>query len=70
VYRALGLRRYRRIWLAMMDGHDAPVGAAIAYRGPLGFNLSFLENRCDVLLDPAYSGRARGAVPPDRRPGR
>jgi hypothetical protein len=62
VYRAVGLRRYRRIWLAMMDGHDAPVGAAIAYRGPLGFNLSFLENRCEVLLDPALTGDRAGSV--------
>ena len=29
-----------------------PVGAAIAFRGPLGINFSFLENRCDLLLHP------------------
>jgi len=28
------------------------VGAAIAYRGPLGVNFSYLENRCDLLLHP------------------
>jgi len=27
-------------------------GAAIAYRGPLGVNFSYLENRCDLLLHP------------------
>jgi hypothetical protein len=64
-YRALGLRRYRRVWLAYgaagpngtigPAGQHRPIGAAIAYRGPLGFNLSFLENRCDLLLDPALA---------------
>src|SRR6267143_637968 len=29
------------------------VGAAIAYRGPLGLNFSYLENRCDLLLHPS-----------------
>jgi hypothetical protein len=57
LYRMVGLRRYRRIWVAW-DG-DRPVGAAIAWRGPLGFNFSFLENRCDLLLDPE--------LPPSRR---
>jgi hypothetical protein len=39
------------VWLAY--GHrDEPIGAAIAYRGPLGLNLSFIENRCDLLLHP------------------
>lgn len=52
LYARVGLRRYRRVWLAMLPGHDLPVGAAIAYRGPLGFNFSFLENRCDLLLSP------------------
>jgi hypothetical protein len=28
------------------------VGAAIVYRGPLGVNFSFIENRCDLLLHP------------------
>lgn len=55
LYARVGLRRYRRVWLAMLPGHDLPVGAAIAYRGPLGFNFSFLENRCDLLLSPALT---------------
>jgi NAD(P)H-dependent flavin oxidoreductase YrpB (nitropropane dioxygenase family) len=52
LYARVGLRRYRRIWLARMPGHEMPVGAAIAYRGPLGLNFSFLENRCDLILSP------------------
>ena len=32
---------------------STPLAAAIAWRGPLGLNFSFLENRCDVLVDPA-----------------
>ena len=31
------------------------MGAALAYRGPLGFNFSFLENRCDLLLSPTLT---------------
>lgn len=53
LYRLVGLRRYRRIWLASTKGGE-PVAAAIAYRGPLGMNFSFLENRCDLLLSPGW----------------
>jgi hypothetical protein len=49
LYRLVGLRRYRRIWMALTRT-GLPVAAAIAYRGPLGLNFSFLENRCDLLL--------------------
>jgi hypothetical protein len=56
-YRTVGLRRYRRIWRA-----DSPagrcVGAALAHRGPLGLNFSFLENRCDLIVDQALSEQA------------
>ena len=52
LYATVGLRRYRRVWLARTPGSDRLAGAALAYRGPLGLNLSFLENRCDLLLDP------------------
>ena len=48
LYRRVGLRRTRHVWLAYRQ--KWPVGAAIAYRGPLGLNFSFLENRCDLLL--------------------
>lgn len=53
IYTRVGLRRYRRIWLAWNSGSETPVGAALVYRGPLGLNLSFLENRCDLLLAPS-----------------
>jgi len=44
------LRRTRHVWLAYRRYTDEPIGAAIAYRGPLGINFSYLENRCDLLL--------------------
>lgn len=53
LYRRVGLRRTRHVWLAYRKGTDEPIGAALAYRGPLGLNFSFLENRCDLLL-PSY----------------
>ena len=51
-YRRVGLRRTRSVWLAYDKQKDEPIGAAIAYRGPLGINFSYLENRCDLLLHP------------------
>ena len=55
LYRTVGLRRTRHVWLAYRAGSDEVLGAALAYRGPLGLNFSFIENRCDLLLDPAVS---------------
>lgn len=55
LYRRVGLRRTRQVWLAYRKGTDQPIGAALAYRGPLGLNFSFLENRCDLLLIPNLS---------------
>jgi len=52
LYRRVGLRRTRHVWLAFKENKEEPVGAAIAYRGPLGLNFSYLENRCDLLLHP------------------
>ena len=52
LYRRVGLRRTRHIWLAYKGNREEPVGAAIVYRGPLGLNFSYLENRCDLLLHP------------------
>ena len=52
LYREVGLRRTRRVWLAYRDYKDDPIGAVIAYRGPLGLNFSYIENRCDLLLHP------------------
>jgi len=53
LYRRVGLRRTRHVWLAYRGNKEEPVGAAIAYRGPLGLNFSYLENRCDLLLHPS-----------------
>jgi hypothetical protein len=55
LYRHVGLRRTRHVWLAYRwnRNKEEPIGAAIAYRGPLGLNFSYLENRCDLLLHPA-----------------
>jgi hypothetical protein len=62
LYRSVGLRRTRQVWLAYRDNTDQPVGAAVAYRGPLGLNFSFIENRCDLLLHPALSAADAAAV--------
>src|SRR6266403_1701421 len=52
LYRSVGLRRTRHVWLAYRANKEEPIGAAIVYRGPLGMNFSYLENRCDLLLHP------------------
>jgi hypothetical protein len=52
LYRTVGLRRTRQVWLAYRRYNEEPIGAVIAYRGPLGVNFSYIENRCDLLLDP------------------
>ena len=62
LYRSVGLRRTRRIWLAYRRGTDEAAGAAIAYRGPLGLNFSFIENRCDLLLHPSLLETDAAAV--------
>jgi hypothetical protein len=49
-YQEVGLRRYRRAWLALDRESGRRLGAIIAYRGPLGFNFSFLESRADLLV--------------------
>lgn len=51
-YQEVGLRRYRRVFLATAPGRLDPVGMAVAYRGPLGLSFSFLENRCELWIDP------------------
>ncbi|MCC6228315.1 MAG: nitronate monooxygenase [Phycisphaerales bacterium] len=55
-YKEIGLRRYRRVFLASMRGMSDPVGLAVAYRGPLGLSFSFLENRCELWLDATLDG--------------
>jgi hypothetical protein len=62
LYRRVGLRRTRQVWLAYRSGSDQPAGAVLAYRGPLGLNFSFLENRCDLLLHPGLSAVDAAAV--------
>lgn len=63
LYRRVGLRRTRRVWLAYKGYKEEPIGAAIAYRGPLGLNFSYLENRCDLLLHPSLpESEALGVV--------
>jgi hypothetical protein len=52
LYQAVGLRRTRQVWLAYRKGSPRAIGAVLAYRGPLGLNFSFLENRCDLLVSP------------------
>jgi hypothetical protein len=62
LYRKVGLRRYRRVLMATVPGHEGIAGFALVYRGPLGFNFSFLENRCDLVLDPNLSRAGRDSV--------
>ena len=62
IYRQVGLRRYRRIFAARDRATDRLLGVAIAWRGPLGFNFSFLENRCDLITAPDISSERRAAV--------
>jgi len=52
LYRSVGLRRTRQVWLAYLEGKSEPIGAAVASRGPLGANFSYLENRCYLLVHP------------------
>lgn len=51
-YQEVGLRRHRRVFIATARGLGEPAGFAVAYRGPLGLNFSFLENRCELWIDP------------------
>lgn len=51
-YQEVRLRRYRRVFIATAPGLLEPAGFAVAYRGPLGLNFSFLENRCELWIDP------------------
>jgi hypothetical protein len=55
IYARVGLRRYRRVVAVRAIRDCALLGVALAYRGPLGLNFSFLENRCDLILSPQLS---------------
>ena len=59
LYKTVGLRRYRIIVIAQRPSDGSTVGVALAYRGPLGFSFSFLENRCDLIVSPALSDSDR-----------
>lgn len=50
VYRSIGLRRYRNVYIARDRTSNAIMGVALAYRGPLGTNLSFAENVCRLVV--------------------
>jgi hypothetical protein len=58
-YARVGLRRFRRVWTAHRSGDERALGAIVAYRGPLGLNFSFLENRCDLMIRPDLDESAR-----------
>lgn len=49
-YRAHGLSRTRQVFV--VRDKDEILGAALVYRASLGFNLSLLENRCELLVKP------------------
>ncbi|MCP4163457.1 MAG: hypothetical protein GY760_25645 [Deltaproteobacteria bacterium] len=58
-YKKCGLSRKRYIWIAIEKSTCKPRGMIIAYRGPFGFNFSFLENKCDLMLDPHLTQNQR-----------
>jgi len=62
LYRKVGLRRKRYVWLAVMKNKTFPAGVAIVNRAPFGLNFSLLENRCDLLIDPCLSKEIRQIV--------
>lgn len=62
LYRRVGLRRTRHVWLAYGKRTQEVLGAVIAYRGPLGVNFSYLENRCDLLISRNVSQTETTAV--------
>jgi hypothetical protein len=64
LYHLVGLSRYRRVWVAVPRGSSRPVMAAAAYRGPLGMNFSFLENRCELIVAPDADPRQVEALAP------
>ena len=64
LYNLVGLSRYRRVWAATPRGSDHPAMIAVSYRGPLGMNFSFLENRCELLVDPDADPQAIAALAP------
>jgi hypothetical protein len=49
-YQQVGLRRYRRAWLALDRESGRSLGALIANRGPTGSSFGRMENRADLIL--------------------
>jgi len=62
IFQSKGLSRKRFVWLAYLPNYKKPVGAVLAYRGPLGLNFSFFENKCDLLIDYLLKPEERKAV--------
>jgi hypothetical protein len=58
-FKLVGLRRYRQVFIATAVGSVEPCGFAVAYRGPLGLNFSFLENRCEIWLEQGLESTQR-----------
>src|SRR2546430_4803126 len=52
LYRRVGLRRTRHVWLAYRANKEEPIAATTAYPGQPAVKFSYLENRCDLLLQP------------------
>ncbi len=50
IYQSGGLFRYRHVVIAVDHKFGRVIGVALVYRGPLGLNFSFIENRCDLIL--------------------
>ena len=55
LYQEVGLFRRRYVFIVNRATENIPVGYCVAYRGPLGLNLSFLENRSEIALEPSLS---------------
>ncbi len=62
IYNLYGLAIKRVAYLAFIENRADPVGLIIVNRAPLGFNLSFLESRCEILLSQDLSQETRVAV--------
>lgn len=57
LYQNEGMRRTRIVLLAYSIYSSKILGAAIIYRGPIGLNLSLLENKVDLMIAPEVSER-------------
>jgi hypothetical protein len=62
IYQKAGLSRYQIVLTAKHVSQNKPIGALVAFRGPLGINFSFVENRIDLLVDPSIQGPMRSNI--------